>query len=149
MRRHPTSSTNFYSPKVSCPTLFMFFLMMFVRLLIGLMVISFRGLNTCYCWPEITSPMEDNISGWHSKKLNRYDYIAIDSKGWTVHFWAVEVGARGWVPPHFRSDMLKLGFTSPEIKSIRNNLSLIARKCSYRIWINRFNKNFDRTRICK
>ena len=39
----------------------------------------------------------------------------------------------------------KLGLTAPESKALRDILQLTARKCSYVIWINRFNKNFNPT----
>ena len=84
--------------------------------------------------------MEENIERWHTEKQEKY------SKR-TVLYCIFEVGCRGFLPSRFFSITRSLGFTSSEAAKLRNNLQLIARKCSYIIWINRFNKDFEAPRI--
>ena len=55
----------------------------------------------------------------------------------------IEVGCRGYIPPRFTSFLRKLGFSSSETRILRDNIQLVTRKCSYIIWINRFNKDFN------
>ena len=52
----------------------------------------------------------------------------------------IEVGARGWIPPSLVSSLNKLGL--PSVKNLSNDLSLLAMKSSYLIWLNRFNREF-------
>ena len=56
----------------------------------------------------------------------------------------VEVGARGWIPPSL-SSLNKLGL--PSVKNLSNDLSLLAMKSSYLIWLNRFNREFSPWRL--
>ena len=65
-----------------------------------------------------------------------------------THIYLIfEVGCLGWIPPRFFSLMRKLGFDSKETCSMHDSIQLIARKCSYVIWLNRFNKDFSTIRI--
>ena len=47
---------------------------------------------------ELTCPCEENIRSWHSTKINKYLVLktVIESNGWCVKLFAVEVGARGY-----------------------------------------------------
>ena len=87
--------------------------------------------------------MEENIEKWHVDKMTKYQKLVCP--GWKVHLMVLEVGCRGYVSSRVVSLLRKLGLTAPESKTLRDNLQLIARKCSYVIWINRFNKNFNPT----
>jgi hypothetical protein len=90
---------------------------------------------------ELTVPMEENIEYWHQTKLGKYGEL--QSQGWTLHHLVIEVGCRGFVPPRFSGICRQLGFDSAGFKRMRDNLQLVARKCSYVIWLNRFNKDFN------
>jgi len=92
---------------------------------------------------ELTVPMEENIEKWHQKKWERYSKLVCP--GWQVHLCMLEIGCRGFIPTRFFSLVRQLGFNSLETKKRRVNLQLVARKCSYIIWINRFNKDFNST----
>ena len=92
---------------------------------------------------ELTVPMEENIERWHLEKLKRYSNLTCP--GWQVHLFMLEIGCRGFVPTRFISFLRKVGFTPSETSKLRDNLQLVARKCSYIIWINRFNKDFNST----
>ena len=45
---------------------------------------------------ELTCPCEKNMKSWHSTKINKSLALktTIESKGWSVELFAVEVGAR-------------------------------------------------------
>jgi len=57
----------------------------------------------------------------------------------------IEVGARGWIPPSLVSSLNKLGL--PSVKNLSNDLSLLAMKSSYLIWLNRFNREVSPWRL--
>ena len=90
---------------------------------------------------ELTVPMEENIERWHQEKTDRYSKLTCP--GWQFHLLVFEVGCRGFIPARFPSSLRKLGFNSSETRTLRNSLQLMAQKCSYVIWINRFNKDFN------
>ena len=47
---------------------------------------------------ELTCPCEENMPHWHDKKTQNYYALcsSIRANGWKVHFFAIEVGARGY-----------------------------------------------------
>ena len=90
---------------------------------------------------ELTVPMEENIEKWHTEKSEKYSKLVCP--GWQVHQLVLEVGCRGFISSRTVGLLRKLGLTAPETRVLRNNLQLVVRKCSYVIWINRFNKNFN------
>ncbi len=92
---------------------------------------------------ELTVPMEEHIEHWHQVKSDKYGNLF--KPGWTFYCFAIEIGCRGFVPPRFSSITRRLGFSSSEFRQLRDNLQLVARKCSYVIWLNRFNKDFNST----
>jgi hypothetical protein len=99
----------------------------------------------CIVGPELTAPMEENIASWKSKKLTKYSTELTDNlePDWNIHISTIEVGARGWIPPSFYTELRRVfGFSKRALKELADTCSHIARKCSYVIWINRFNKDF-------
>ena len=84
--------------------------------------------------------MEANIEYWHSEKRNRYSKIT--SPDWSFHYSIFEIGCRGFIPTRFFSLMRQLGFTKVQFRRIYNDLQLLVRRCSYIIWVNRYNKEF-------
>jgi len=66
---------------------------------------------------------------------------------WTIVYLIIEVGCRGWIPGRFFPLLRKIGFSGQELRRVHENLQLLARKCSYVIWLNRFNKDFQPFRI--
>jgi hypothetical protein len=101
----------------------------------------------CVLGPEVTSPMDENVTAWHAKKTEKYRKMVAKVEGWTFFYFFLEVGALGWVPRSTRVKLRELGFSSKEVKQITNELALIARKCSYVIYLNRRNKDFRPYRI--
>ena len=47
---------------------------------------------------ELTCPCKENMSQWHEEKSHKYYPLccSIRSNGWSVYFYAIEVGARGF-----------------------------------------------------
>ena len=85
--------------------------------------------------------MEHNISDWHQSKLKKYENelrLEAERNKWTFHSCVLEVGARGWIPPSLVSSLNKLGL--PAVNNLSKDLSLLAMKSSYIIWVNRFNR---------
>ena len=97
---------------------------------------------------ELTVPMEHNISDWHQSKLKKYENelrLEAERNQWTFYSCVLEVGARGWIPPSLVSSLNKLGL--PAVNNLFKDLSLLAMKSSYIIWVNRFNREFSPWRL--
>ena len=91
--------------------------------------------------------MEENLEKWHVIKKEKYDNeISTEAakNGWHFEKLILEVGARGFVPRHVSKAFNQLELP---VKETINRLSLVAQKCSYVLWINRFNKDFQPWRI--
>ena len=95
---------------------------------------------------ELTCPMEENITQWHSVKQEKYEEIVREAakNGWRFETLVIEVGARGFIPQHVYKTFTKLDIRP---KSLINRLTLLAQKCSYVIWLNRFNQDFQTWRL--
>ena len=96
---------------------------------------------------ELTVPMEDNIEHWHAVKTEKHVKALSHLRDWKIFYVILEVGCRGWTPPRFPGLLRKLGFRGTEPRIISDNVQLLARKCSYVIWLNRFHKEFQHGRI--
>ena len=94
---------------------------------------------------ELTSPWEENMQTRHQEKIARYGDLraALMTKGWTVFQLTLEVGARGFVPQSFSSEFRQLGMPQIQIKRVQSECTDAARRCSFIIFINRFNKKFQ------
>ncbi len=108
-----------------------------------------REEKICILGPEVTAPMDDNVLKWHAEKTSKYrsNIAEAEADGWSFHDCSLEVGALGWIPPSNWKILRSLGFTNAETKSISEDMTLIARRCSYVIFLNRFNKEFQPFRI--
>ena len=89
---------------------------------------------------ELTVPMEENIEYWHVEKRKRYSNLSAEN--WTLHYFIFEVGCRGFIPSRFFPMLRQLGFSPRESRSLHSSLQFTARRCSYVIWVNRYNKDF-------
>ena len=47
---------------------------------------------------ELFCPCDENMESWHATKFGKYDPLcsAIKTNGWSVYFFAVEIGAQGY-----------------------------------------------------
>ena len=62
---------------------------------------------------ELTCPCEEKMESWHATtKFGKYDPLcsAIKGNGWSIHSFAVEVGACGYCASTIRSCLMGLGF---------------------------------------
>ena len=64
------------------------------------------------------------------------------SPSWKLKCIVAEVGCRGYIPPSFRKALKLFGFTSKELKALVDECSLVSRRSSYYIWLNRFHQTF-------
>jgi hypothetical protein len=95
---------------------------------------------------ELTCPMEENMDNWHIKKTKKYEE-ELTSEVYKMHYVVVEVGARGGLTVTLRNCMKKLGLTKKEATSVVEECVLMARRCSFVIWCQRFNKKFVATEM--
>ena len=68
------------------------------------------------------------MESWHGTKINKYSAVKaiIESKGWCVELFAVEVGARGYCSRSVLCCFKKLGFNN---KLIRNTIKKLSKSC--------------------
>jgi hypothetical protein len=110
-----------------------------------LVVYSLKN-KICIIW-ELTAPMEENIEKRHKEKIDKYEKSIGHNlnKGWSLHIVAGEVGARGWVPPTFTKDLRRLfGFSKATRRKVADQCAEVARRCSFLIFQNRNNRDFER-----
>ena len=92
---------------------------------------------------ELTCPCEENMQSWHSTKINKYLALktVIESNGWCVELFAVEVGARGYCSKSVLCCFKKLGSNNTRIRKTIKKLSKSSMECSFCIWLARNNKH--------
>ena len=103
-----------------------------------------RQKKICLLGPELTVPIEERLEIWHREKSEKYNKMILESSEpeWKTKPFVIEVGCRGYLPPSFRQAMHALGFSNKEIQKLIDDCSLVARRSSYYIWLNRFSKQF-------
>ena len=100
---------------------------------------------------ELTWPCEENMQSWHSTKINKYLALktVMQSNGWCVELFAVEVGARGYCSKSVLCCFKKLGFNNTCIRNTIKKLSKSSMECSFCIWLARNNKHWNPATNCK
>ena len=98
---------------------------------------------------ELTCPMEGNMDYWRSEKTSRYSSLSSHLNiGWSSHLFTIEVGAKGFVNNRsFFKTFGKLGFSARSSRQLLNDCSRESVRCSYIIWLNRFNKEMIMSRL--
>ena len=93
---------------------------------------------------ENTSGCEENQPDNHVFKIDKYSDLvdSIRGNGWKCHFFAIEVGARGFNSTSVPYCLKSLGFPPKSVKKMLSNLSQAALKASYCIWLARDNKEW-------
>ena len=114
---------------------------------VDLLIISRSAKIAIFC--ELTYPNEENLEYWNKEKANRYNHLLrIGNHGWNPYLFTLEIGSRGFVLARsFYKFTYPLGFSSSDAKELKNSLSRESLRCSYVIWINRFNKALDKSRL--
>jgi hypothetical protein len=90
---------------------------------------------------ELTCPAEEGITAASIRKKARYAELVetIKSKGWTVHLFTVEAGARGFVAHSFNIFFRKIGMSPSTAKSLCKAISHTVARCSLHIYYAREN----------
>ena len=86
---------------------------------------------------ELTCPCVKNMSQWHEDKLQKYYLLCclIRSNGWSVYFYAIEVGSQGFCAESVRSCLCSLGFNNRLCRKTLQALSSVSLRCSFEIWL--------------
>ena len=82
---------------------------------------------------ELTCPCEENMESWHGTKINKYTALKtiIESEGWCVELFAVEVGGEGYCSMSVFWCFKKLGFNNKLIRTTIKKLSKSSMECSF------------------
>jgi hypothetical protein len=104
-----------------------------------------RSTRVCIVGPELTCPTEERIAHWRLEKTARCERY--ESKTFRLTPLTLEVGCRGFIPPTFDAGIRQLAFTPAEIRDLRDQCSLMSRRCSFIIWLNRDNRDFKPWRL--
>lgn len=93
---------------------------------------------------ELTCPAEENISAAAFTKSERYADLQdlIQHSGWSSRLFTVEVGARGFVGHSARHCLRSLGMSNRDCSRLTKDLSEVAARCSYALWIARHNASW-------
>ena len=97
---------------------------------------------------ELTCPCEENFQERHSDKVIKYSALCnqIRSNGWQVHYFAIEIGARGYCAQNVFSCFRRLGFSKKSSREILKDLSFTSLAASFTIWLKRDDKSWDTNR---
>ena len=87
------------------------------------------------------------MGSWHSTQINKYLELktTIESIGWSLELFAVEVGARGYCPKSVLYCLKKLGSNNTVIRNNIRNFSKSSMECSFCVWLARNNKEWTST----
>ena len=93
---------------------------------------------------ELTCPCEENIESWNGTKIKKYLALKtiMQSKGWCVELFAVEVGAGGYCSKSFLCSFRKLGLNNKLIRNTIKKLSKSCMECPFSIWLARNSKEW-------
>ena len=96
---------------------------------------------------ELTCPCEENMESLHSTNINKYLALktTVESNGWSVELFAVEVGARGYCCKFVLCCHKRLGFNNNPIRNNIKKLSKCSVECFFSIWLARNNKEWTPT----
>ena len=94
---------------------------------------------------ELTFPCEENFDNQHHRKTTKYQPLCdlIEEHGWICHFFAVEVGARGYCAKSVLSCFKRLGFPLKRSRQLMRDFALQAMKSSFKIWLMRDSFSWD------
>ena len=88
---------------------------------------------------ELTCPSEENIEYWNIFKSTKYKSLVDQCKarGWVVHFFAVEVGARGYASNSLKHCFNKLGIIGKACRTAVDQAAVSSSRSSFWIWMQR------------
>ena len=99
-------------------------------------------------WGELTCPAEEGYKEASILKQARYKQLAenIRARNWTVHDLTIEVGARGFVARTTLKFLRKIGLSPHEATLACRQLSEVAARCSYSIYLRHKHKEWKSSR---
>ena len=108
-------------------------------------ILLFLRSNKKVIISELTCPYEENMSQWHEEKSQKYYPLlrSITSNGWSVYFYAIEVGALGFCAESVRSYLRSLGFNKRLYRKTLQTLSSASLRRSSEIWLCRNSKSWS------
>ena len=88
---------------------------------------------------ELTVPWEDRMEQSNVLKEDRYSELTMDliDKGYRVHFFAIEVGARGLVGRSSYTFLREIGLPDRERNKVMERMSKAAETASHWLWTKR------------
>ena len=88
---------------------------------------------------ELTVPWEDRMEQNNVLKEDRYSELTMDliDKGCRVHFFAIEVGARGLVGRSSYTFLREIGLPGRERNKVMERMSKAAKTASHWLWTKR------------
>ena len=88
---------------------------------------------------ELTVPWEDRLEEAHELKAAKYAELveSVQSRGWQVRYFPVEVGARGFPALSVRRMFIELGLSSHVCKKAIRAVSSVAEDSSRWLWLKR------------
>ena len=97
---------------------------------------------------ELTCPAEEGIEAAKTRKEARYFGLKCNAKDrkWTAQVRTIEVGARGFVGKEIPRTLKDLGRNPRQINADIKNLSALAIRCTYAIYLARDTKDWDTSR---
>ena len=108
-------------------------------------VIFSEQLKVCVI-VELTIPAEENMTDAHDRKNIKYQSLVseCERQSWKVKYFPVEVGSRGFPGTSLRHCLKYFRLSNKQIKVVSDEVSNIALKASYTIWLARGNEHFGR-----
>ena len=93
---------------------------------------------------ELTVPTEENLANAYARKKCKYQELIAEceNRGWSVYYFPVEVGSRGFYNTSLSKCLASLGVPSGKRKTIMDTASKTALRTSYVIWLCRNSKAF-------
>lgn len=103
---------------------------------------------------ELTVPFDTNVSDAHQRKTDKYAALLhdIEASGYITNFFAIEIGARGFMPKQTQKDISKIFQTvhvQYNMKAIRDNLCKLAMVSSFVIFCARKETEWTKPPILK
>ena len=101
-------------------------------------VMAFKKTDTIIV-AELTVPWEDRMEQSNVLKEDRYSELTMDliDKGYRVHFFAIEVGARGLVGRSSYTFLREIGLPGRERNKVMERMSKAAETASHWLWTKR------------
>ena len=109
-------------------------------------IVIFSNTSSTVVMVELTCPSEENVERQHEAKLLRYTDLRADCelRGWKVHLFAVEVGARGYTAQSLSSCLRALGLGSRPLRACLQEAGDEALRTSFWVWFWRDNDSWSR-----